>query len=94
MSERSVEPHESVASLYDRYGPSLYRYALMLLADPAAAEDAVQQVFTSVLRSRASTRLHAAEPYLRRAIRNECLSVLRRTRISAPTQAEPDVLLE
>ena len=90
MSERSVEPHESVASLYDRYGPSLYRYALMLLADPAAAEDAVQQVF----RSRASTRLHAAEPYLRRAIRNECLSVLRRTRISAPTQAEPDVLLE
>ena len=59
MSERSDEPHERVVCLYDRYGPSLYRYALMLLADPAAAEDAVQQVFTSVLRSGASARLEA-----------------------------------
>jgi uncharacterized protein YchJ len=74
-------------------GPSLYRYALMLLADPAAAEDAVQQVFTSVLRSRASARLEADERYLRRAIRNECYSMLRRRRIR-PIQLEPHVLLE
>lgn len=53
MSERSVEPQESVGCLYDRYGSSLYRYALMLLADSAAAEDAVQQVFASVLEYRA-----------------------------------------
>ena len=94
MSERSDEPHERVVGLYDRYGPSLYRYALMLLADPAAAEDAVQQVFTSVLRSGASARLEADEPYLRRAIRNECYSMLRRRRIRDPIQVEPDALLE
>jgi RNA polymerase sigma-70 factor (ECF subfamily) len=66
----------------------------MLLADPAAAEDAVQQVFTSVLRSGASARLEADEPYLRRAIRNECYSMLRRRRIRDPIQVEPDALLE
>ena len=65
----------------------------MLLADPAAAEDAVQQVFTSVLRSGASARLEADERYLRRAIRNECYSVLRRRRIR-PIQVEPQALLE
>ena len=57
-------------------------------------EDAVQQVFTSVLRSGASTRLEADEPYLRRATRNECYSMLRRRRIRDPIQVEPDALLE
>ena len=65
----------------------------MLLADPAAAEDAVQQVFTSVLRSGVSARLEADERYLRRAIRNECYSMLRRRRIR-PIQVEPQALLE
>ena len=94
MSERSVEPHEPVVCLYDRYGPSLYRFALMLLADPAAAEDAVQQVFTSVLRADACARLEADEPYLRRAIRNECFSMLRRRAIRDPIHVEPGALLE
>lgn len=65
----------------------------MLLADPAAAEDAVQQVFMSVLRSGASARLEADERYLRRAIRNECYSMLRRRRMR-PIQVEPQALLE
>jgi len=65
----------------------------MLLADSAAAEDAVQQVFTSALRSGASARLEADERYLRRAIRNECYSMLRRRRIR-PIQVEPHALLE
>jgi DNA-directed RNA polymerase specialized sigma24 family protein len=42
-------PRAEVGRLYDRYGAALYRYALMLLADPAAAEDAIQQVFTALL---------------------------------------------
>ena len=94
MSGRTDEPRERDLYLYDRYRPSLYRYALMLLADAAAAEDAVQQVFTSVLRSGASARLEADQPYLRRAIRNECYSMLRRRRIRDPIQVEPDALLE
>jgi RNA polymerase sigma-70 factor (ECF subfamily) len=66
------------ARLYDRYGPALYRYALMLLADPASAEDAVQQVFASVLKQRGGAVIENDEHYLRRAIRNECYSTLRR----------------
>ena len=65
-----------VGRLYDAHGAALYRYALMLLADHAAAEDAVQQVFTTLLRHRAEIADEAR--YLRRSIRNECYSALRR----------------
>lgn len=64
-----------VGRLYDEHGASLFRYALMLLADHAAAEDAVQQVFAAVLRG--SGALDEPSHYLRRAVRNECYSLLR-----------------
>ena len=34
-------------ALYDRLGGPLYRYAVMILADPSGAADAVQQVFVT-----------------------------------------------
>lgn len=67
-----------VGRLYDAHGAALYRYALMLLADHGAAEDAVQQVFTAVLRG--SGAIDNEVHYLRRAVRNECYSGLRRRR--------------
>jgi RNA polymerase sigma-70 factor (ECF subfamily) len=94
MTDRAVAPNETVVGLYDRYGPSLYRYALMLLTDQAAAEDAVHEVFTSVLRSGASARVEADERYLRRAIRNECFSMLRQRAKHRWIQVEPGALLE
>jgi RNA polymerase sigma-70 factor, ECF subfamily len=75
-----------VGRLYDEHGASLFRYALMLLADHSAAEDAVQQVFAAVMRQ--SGALENAGHYLRRAVRNECYSTLRR-RVSHPVVAEP-----
>jgi RNA polymerase sigma-70 factor (ECF subfamily) len=73
-----------VGRLYDQYGASLYRYALMLLADHAAAEDAIQQVFARlVARPRA---IDEGEHYLRRAVRNECYSALR-ARVSRGAEA-------
>ena len=85
MRWRARERAELVGRLYDEHGASLYRYALMLLADHAAAEDAVQQVFAAVMRQPA-----IANPahYLRRAVRNECYSVLRR-RVSQPVLDRP-----
>jgi RNA polymerase sigma-70 factor, ECF subfamily len=77
---------ELVGRLYDEHGASLFRYALMLLADHAAAEDAVQHVFAAVMRQ--SGALENAAHYLRRAVRNECYSTLRR-RVSHPVVAEP-----
>jgi RNA polymerase sigma-70 factor, ECF subfamily len=94
MTDRAIAPNETVVGLYDRYGPSLYRYALMLLTDQAAAEDAIHEVFTSVLRSGASARVEADERYLRRAIRNECFSMLRQRAQRRRIQVEPGALLE
>jgi RNA polymerase sigma-70 factor (ECF subfamily) len=70
------EPRSLVGRLYDAYGASLYRYAVLLLGDPAAAEDAVHQVFAAILRR--PPRLDDESHYLRRAVRNECYSHLRR----------------
>ena len=67
-----------VGRLYDAHGAAMYRYALMLLRRRAAAEDAVQQVFTSVLRQ--SGAIDNEAHYLRRAVRNECFSAMRRDR--------------
>jgi hypothetical protein len=35
-----------IVELYDRHGAALYRYAVMLLADPAAAADAGYSVYS------------------------------------------------
>jgi RNA polymerase sigma-70 factor (ECF subfamily) len=76
LRKRREDRAALVGRLYDAHGAALYRYALMLLGDHGAAEDAVQQVFTAVLR-----QAHAIDHelrYLRRAVRNECYSVRRR----------------
>lgn len=79
MSDRPGDDARSlVGRLYDTYGASLYRYAVLLLADATAAEDAVQQVFATILRQ--GPRLDEEAHYLRRAVRNECYSHLRRLR--------------
>ena len=81
MAERPPEdPRTLVGRLYDTHGASLYRYAVMLLADAGAAEDVVQQVFAALLRNGRAIRLDDASHYLRRAVRNECYSLLRRRR--------------
>jgi RNA polymerase sigma-70 factor (ECF subfamily) len=42
------------ASLYDRFGPPLYRVAYALLGSCEEAEDAVQEVFVGLVRARQS----------------------------------------
>lgn len=74
-------------ALYERLGPSLHRYAVMILANPTEAEDAVHQVFAALVR-RGTSDLDAPDSYLRTAIRNECFSQLRRRQVdSAHTSA-------
>lgn len=69
-------PEQEVARLYDAFGASLYRYALVMLASRESAEDAVQQVFLTVL-DRGTTGIQDEERYLKRAVRNACYSMLR-----------------
>ena len=68
-----------IGGLYDRLGGALYRYALMILADPAGAADVVQQVFVGLLGHRGA-EIESEDRYLYRAVRNECYSALRRRR--------------
>jgi RNA polymerase sigma-70 factor, ECF subfamily len=72
------DPGDRIGEVYDRFGPGLYRYALMILADPGTAADVVQQVFVGLIRARST--VDSDERYLRRAVRNECFSALRRRR--------------
>jgi RNA polymerase sigma-70 factor (ECF subfamily) len=77
------EPGEDLGGLYDRFGATLYRYALMILGRHDAAEDAVQQVFLALVRTR-ETRIREPGHYLRLAVRNACYSRLRSSaRVSA-----------
>jgi RNA polymerase sigma-70 factor (ECF subfamily) len=78
---------EWIGQLFDRYGAALYRYALMVLTDPADAADVVQTVFVGLLRRRAPPEFD--ERYLRRAVRNECFSSLRRRRRDVLAGAAP-----
>jgi RNA polymerase sigma-70 factor (ECF subfamily) len=81
-----------LARLYDEYAAGLFRYALIVLADYALAEDVVQQVFAKLV-ARAG-RLEAPERYLRRAVRNECYSLLERRRAEQPRVHDTARILE
>ena len=89
MSERprGGSPGDRIGELYDRFAAGLYRYALIVLADPAAAGDVVQQVFVALLRL--DRAIESDERYLRRAVRNECYSVRRRRQRDPGAPSEP-----
>ena len=72
--------------LYLRFGPGLYKYALALLANRAAAEDVIQQVFLAILKW-PDLQMRSEVDYLRQAVRNECYSVARR--IAAAPKESP-----
>jgi RNA polymerase sigma-70 factor, ECF subfamily len=75
-----MTPEHEAGRLYDAYGASLYRYALMILASREGAEEVIQQVFAALLDS-GRRRIDDEERYLRRAVRNACYSALRHQKI-------------
>lgn len=81
MREPDEPAPDAIAALYDRLAQPLYRYALMILASPADAEDVVQRVFVSMIALMQRTKdVGSMDGYLRAAVRNECYSLLRRPR--------------
>jgi RNA polymerase sigma-70 factor (ECF subfamily) len=88
------EARAEIERLYDLLGTPLYRYALMILADAAAAEDVVQQVFASWMRLRPKVDEGREPHYLRRAVRNECYSMLRRPAVRHVRGDSAERLLE
>jgi RNA polymerase sigma-70 factor (ECF subfamily) len=70
---------DRLADLYDRFAGTLFRHAAMILADRTAAADVIQSVFLKLTRSGSGPDV-ASLAYLRRAVRNECFSVMRSRR--------------
>ena len=62
---------EAFAALYDRYSAKLYRAALAMLGSSADAEDVVQEVFVSMVRSRHKlAEVRSLNAYLFTALRH------------------------
>ncbi len=88
-SLRARDPRAFLAAAYDACANDLYRYALMVLADPTAAEDAVQQAFVKLAgMGRRVLAIESCREYLRTAVRNECWRLLdQRRRRPEPIEA-------
>ena len=78
-----------VESHYLRYGPMVLRRCRTLLRDPAKAEDAMQDVFVSLIRNEDRLRDEAPGALLLRVATNVCLNRLRGER-RRPEDAHED----
>ena len=75
------EPPRTLEDLYREHRMRFVRLAVLLVDDPATAEDVVQEAFTGLHRHWGRLRdEHAALGYLRTAVVNGSRSVLRRRR--------------
>jgi RNA polymerase sigma-70 factor (ECF subfamily) len=81
---------EAFAALYDRHGRALFRVAWTLLRSRQDAEDAVQDVFLGLFRSRAALgRIENLRAYLFGALRHAATRLAAR-RQSVPLRLAPD----
>lgn len=78
---RSGDP-QGMAALYDRYSGVVYAVALRVLADPAAAEDVLQDVFMQLWRNPGAfdSSRGSLGPWLAVIARNRSIDALRKRR--------------
>jgi RNA polymerase sigma-70 factor (ECF subfamily) len=88
---RRDAPGDRLADLYDRFAGSLFRHAAMILADRAAAGDAVHNVFVKLAKAGLGGDVGSLA-YLRRAVRNECYSILRTRRRDIVVAVDSELL--
>ena len=82
---------DRLADLYDRFAGTLFRHAAMILADRTAAADVVHNVFLKLAKARSSSDIESLA-YLRRAVRNECYTVMRSRRRDIVVAVDPELL--
>lgn len=68
-----------LAGIYDAYSSSLYRYLLAMLGAAEDAEDAMQELFCALARTKLE-RIQDLRAYLFQAARRQAISVLRSRR--------------
>jgi RNA polymerase sigma-70 factor (sigma-E family) len=85
------EAADAVTALYRRHAGSLIRLAIVIIRDPAGAEDVVQDAFCGLYRRWSHLSDPASAPfYVRSSVLNGCRAVLRqRARHTGNRLAEP-----
>ncbi len=81
-----------IEAVYDELGPGLFRHALMILADRASAEDAVQQAFVRLLGRGSLGGIASARAFLHAVLRHEAYR-LRQKHAAAPLPLETEFLV-
>jgi RNA polymerase sigma-70 factor (ECF subfamily) len=77
--------------IYERYSPTVYRFALTLSGDRTAAEDLVSETFLRAWASPRETRLATVRAYLLTITRNVYLNGLRSVKpMEAVAETVPD----
>ena len=71
---------------YEEYKVGLFRFALSILRNEEAAEDALQEVFLRLLSGKYYPEPGKEQAYLYRAIRNLCYDELRRRKRIQPAE--------
>src|SRR5688500_6795817 len=89
---REDDPTQWITRIYDLYAPPLFRYALMVLADAAAAEDVVHDVFAELLKK--PRLIDDERKYVWAAVRNQCYTRLRLRQRQSPIVSNGTALLE
>jgi RNA polymerase sigma-70 factor (ECF subfamily) len=87
LAERKLSADE-VRRLYDQHGPALVMYACSIVADSAAAEDAVHQIFLRLLQGDIPVP-GVPGAYLYRAVRNAALNSRRNGKRSVSLEEQP-----
>jgi RNA polymerase sigma-70 factor (ECF subfamily) len=89
MAEVQAGSAEAFSELYDRYCYRAYRVAWSICRDDARAEDAVQEAFTSIWKSRAYylSQRGTVAAWLLTAVRYRAIDVVRRERKHADRRA-------
>lgn len=80
--------NELAQKLYEAHHVGIFRYALSILKDPAAAEDVTQETFVRLLTSGIRYTPGKEQAWLYKVARNLCVDLLRtQKRESGPRQA-------
>lgn len=77
-----MKNNETIAQLFRQYYADMMRLARLLLHDEAESEDAVGEVFATLLRKDIIPTGTTARAFLMTALRNRCLNLLRKRTIS------------
>lgn len=92
-ADRARGDEAAFTELYRDYRTRLYQYALSLVRNREAAEDAVHDAFLGWVRQLAAGRApKQAAPYLYASVRNRCLDRLRRRPEVALDEAQVELL--